>query len=153
MDPHGPLIFTIFIFWLIHLNRLNSQLSIKAFPNTWLPKTLTSVQLQPIIIQLCPAMLTYSPSNHSPQYNNIKHFLFLVLGKLIQKLGIALSWNNWISSFFFPKVKRNKIGFWKFYHSLFMAKIYTQVHFPPFPPSSSIWNNCLKFLKSLFTWF
>ena len=71
-----------------------SQLSIKACPNTWLPKTLTSVQLQPIIAELCPAMVTYSPSNYSPQYKNIKLFLFLVLSKLIQKLVIALGWNN-----------------------------------------------------------
>ena len=51
-----------------------TQLSIKAYPNTWLPKTLTSVQLPPIIAELCPAMVTYSPSNHSPQYKNIKLF-------------------------------------------------------------------------------
>ena len=63
-----------------------SQLSNKACPNTWLPKTLTSVQLQPIITELCPAMVTYSPSNYSPQYKNIKLFLFLVLSKLIRKL-------------------------------------------------------------------
>ena len=56
-------------------------------------------------------MLTYSPSNDSPQYKIIKLFLLLVLSKLIQKLGIALSWNKEISSFSFPKVKRNKTGF------------------------------------------
>ena len=72
----------------------SAQLSIKACPKTWLPKTLTSVQLQPIIADLCPAMVTFSPSNHSPQYKNIKLCLSLVLSKLIQKLVIALSWNN-----------------------------------------------------------
>ena len=53
---------------------LSSQLSIKACPNTWLLKTLTSVQLQPIIAELCLVMVTYSLSNHSPQYNSIKLF-------------------------------------------------------------------------------
>ena len=79
----------------------SSQLSNKACPNTWLPKTLTSVQLQPIIAELCPAMVTYSPSIHSPQYKNIILFMFLVLSKLILvlsklilKLVIALIWNN-----------------------------------------------------------
>ena len=78
----------------IHWGTLQAQLSTKACPNTWLPKTLTSVQLQPIIAELCPAMATYSPSNHSPQYKNLKLFLFLVLSKLIRKLVIALGWNN-----------------------------------------------------------
>ena len=74
-----------------------------------------------------------------------KKNLFLTLSKLILKLDIALSWNNKIYNLSFSKVKRNKTGSWQFYHYLFMAKIYTQVHFPPFPPSSFIWINCLKF--------
>ena len=40
----------------------------KACPNNWLPKTLTSVQLQPELAKLYPAMVTYSPSNHSALY-------------------------------------------------------------------------------------
>ena len=87
-------LFCILYILCITLYTVHSQLSIKACPNTWLPKTLTSVQLQPIIAELCPAIVTYSPSNHSPQYKNIKLFLSLVLSKLIQKLVIALSWNN-----------------------------------------------------------
>ena len=71
-----------------------SQLSIKACPNTWLPKTLTSVQLQPNIAEHFPAMVTYSPSKHSPQCKSKRLFLFLVLNKLIRKLIIALSWNK-----------------------------------------------------------
>ena len=63
-----------------------AQLSMKACPNTWLPKTLTSVQLQPNIAELCPAMVTYSPSNHSPQHKNIGLFLSLVSSEIIQKL-------------------------------------------------------------------
>ena len=61
-----------------------------------------------------PAMVTYSPSNHSPQYKNIKLFLFLVLSKLIQKLVIALSWNNLISIFPFLKSKGIKNAFENF---------------------------------------
>ena len=70
---------------------LRTQLSTKACPNIWLPKTLTSVQLQLIIAKLCLAMVTYSPSNDSPQYKNN---IIIVLSKLIQKLVIALSWNR-----------------------------------------------------------
>ena len=58
-----------------------AQLSITARPNTWLPKTLTSVQLQPNIADLCPAMVTYSSSNHSPQYKYMR-------------LGYAYFWVN-----------------------------------------------------------
>ena len=45
------------------------------------------------------------------EYNKNFFFLFLILSKLIQKLIIALSWNNKISNISFPKVKRNKTGF------------------------------------------
>ena len=76
------------------INTYISQLSIKACPNIWLPKTLTSVQLQPNIAEHCPAMVTYSPSNHSPQCKKKRRFLFLVLSKPIPKLILALSWNN-----------------------------------------------------------
>ena len=88
------------------------QLSIRACPNTWLPKKLTSLHLQPIIAELCPAMVTYSPSNHSPWNQNIRLFLCLVLSKFIQKLNIALIWENSISSFSFPKAKWKNTGFW-----------------------------------------
>ena len=53
------------------------QLSIKACPNIWLPKTLISVQLQPNLAEHCPAMVTYSPSNQSPQYKNKRLFSVL----------------------------------------------------------------------------
>ena len=78
------LIYTIYRKWLF----ATSQLSIKACPNTWLPKTLTSVQLQPNIAELCPAMVTYSPSNHSSQYKHRMLFMSLELSKFIQKLNI-----------------------------------------------------------------
>ena len=34
-------------------------------PNTWLSKTPTSVKLQSNIAELCPALVTYSPTNHN----------------------------------------------------------------------------------------
>ena len=66
--PHTP----------VHPFHAPPQLSIKACPNTSLPKTLTSVQLQLNIAELCPAIVTYSPSNHSLQYNNTRLFLFII---------------------------------------------------------------------------
>ena len=70
-----------------------SQLSIKARSNKWLPKTLLSVQLQPNISYNCSAMVAYSPANHSPQYK-------YVLSKFIQKLYVALSWEQLNCLFF-----------------------------------------------------
>ena len=90
---------------------LTTQLSIKACPNAWLPKTLTSVQLQPIIAELCPAMVTYSPSNHSPQYKNIKLVLFLVLSKLIRKLVLLWAGTTKFPVFPFLKLKEIKEAF------------------------------------------
>ena len=43
-----------------------------------------------------------------------------------------------IFSFSFPKTKQNNTVVYQFGHSLLMAISCTQVHFPPFPPSSSI---------------
>ena len=72
------------------------------------------VQLQPNIAELCPAMVTYSSSDHCPQYKNIVLFLSLlgqkkpyilvlyciVLNKFIQQLDIALSWEKTKFKFF-----------------------------------------------------
>ena len=126
-----------------------AQLSIKACSNTWLPKTLTSVELQPIIAELCPAMVTYSPSNHSPQYKNIKLFLFLVLSKLIWKLVIALSWNNQIFTF----LKSNGINrLPKSYQPLFMTKSIHRFISPLFS-HHLLSKITVKFWMSLFTCF
>ena len=91
-----------------------SQVSIRACPKTLLPKTLTSVQLQPKIAELFPAMVTYSASNHSLQYKNITLFLSLVLSNLFPKTRYSskLGPTNLII-FFFAEAKRNNTGFLK----------------------------------------
>ena len=89
------------LYWSICQWQIMSQLSIKTCPITWLPKTLASVQLQPNIAKLCPAMVTYSPSNQSPKNNYLRLFLWLVLGKFIKILDEALSWEQLIFFYFF----------------------------------------------------
>ena len=44
--------------WLLHTS--TTQLSFKACPNTWLPKTLTIITPQPTLPELCPAKVTNS---------------------------------------------------------------------------------------------
>ena len=72
----------------------------------WLPKTFTSVQLQPNIAELWPAIVTYSPSNHSPQYKYLELFLCLVLSKFNQKLDVSDLGK--IKFYFFASLKQNK---------------------------------------------
>ena len=67
-----------------------------------------------------------------------KNCLSLVLIKLIKKIRYISELVAKMLSFSFPQTKQNKTVFLKFDHSLFMAIICTQVHFPPIPPSSSI---------------
>ena len=55
-------------------------------------KTFTAVQLQPNIEELCPAMVTYSPSNRSQKHKTKRLFLSLVFRKFIQKQNTGLSW-------------------------------------------------------------
>ena len=90
---------------------VTTQLSIKVLPYTWLPKTLAFVQFQPNIAELWPAMVTYSPSNHSSQYNS-RLFLCLVFSKFIQNQKWLWSGNNETSSSSFPKTKQKHTGFW-----------------------------------------
>ena len=46
-------------------NTVMPQLSIEACPNTWLPKTLTSIQLQLNTKKLFPGVVPFSPSKHT----------------------------------------------------------------------------------------
>ena len=104
------------LYWSICQWQIMSQLSIKTCPITWLPKTLASVQLQPNIAKLCPAMVTYSPSNPSPKYNYLWPFLWLVLSEFIKILDEALSWEKlFFVCFSFPKTKWKNPGFWNFF--------------------------------------
>ena len=88
------------------------QLSIEACPKTWLPKTLTSLQLNPNITQLSPAMVAYC---HSNLVHNTSKFGFFVVPSIeyvIQKLDIALSWAELILNLSFPTAKRNDTVSW-----------------------------------------
>ena len=52
------------------------------------------------IVELCPAMVTCSSFNHSPQYKIIWLFLCIVLCSLGPKTDIALSWEQLNFHFF-----------------------------------------------------
>ena len=118
---------------------------------TWLPNTLTPVQLKPHIAKLCPAKVTYSPSNHSPQYKCLGLFICLLLSKFIQKLDVALSWEQ-LNFQFFLSLKPNgkeyrllKLGIF-----FFIVIRYKQVHFLTIRPSSSTWKKTFIVLDITF---
>ena len=59
------------------------------------------------------------------------------MSKLINKLDLAVSWRQQNVQYFLYKRQTEKSDI-KIYIYFFIALSYTQVHFPPMPPTSPI---------------
>ena len=102
--------------------------SIEACPNSWPSKTL---KLQPNIAELCVVMVTYSTSNHSPQYKYIKLYMSQVLCKFIQKL-YSSELETVKFKIFLSLIKTKYHTLLKFFGPLFMVISYERVLFCQF---------------------
>ena len=103
--------------------------------------TAQDTRFTPIPSKHIPTMSSHgsllSPQSWSTiQVNN--GFLSLVLSKLSQKLGKALSRAHNFFQFFLSYGQTQEEILLKFWIPLFMVTGYSQVHFPPIPLSSSI---------------
>ena len=115
-----------------------SQLSDENSPNNRLPKTLNSVQLQPNITYLCPAMVACFYSNLDLKIQENKGCYFLKLGFSSRNCTKFRTGHSCIYIVFLSYSQMQSHNIMNIRNFLCMAIIYTPVNFLPILTSSFI---------------